>query len=49
MIFSAQKCDGTHYLLGLQRNPEKILLVSVEKTTKPLKAFLMRKHQDCSD
>jgi len=41
MTFSAQKCDGTHYLLGMQRIPEKILFDSVEKTAKPLNALLI--------
>jgi hypothetical protein len=30
MIFSAQKCGGTHYLLGLLCNLEKILIDSAE-------------------
>lgn len=41
MIFSAQKCDGTHYLLGLLGNPEKILIDSAENTAKPLDALLL--------
>jgi len=41
MIFSAQKCDGAHYLLGLHCNPEKILFKSAENAAKPLNDLLI--------